>query len=69
MKQFLFAALLWLTIFNSTNAQRLQSPNGNFVMEFALQNDGTPTYSLNYKSKAVVKPSKLGLELKNDKNR
>jgi hypothetical protein len=26
-----------------------------------------PTYSLNYKSKAVVKPSKLGLELKNDK--
>ncbi|MFV8362504.1 glycoside hydrolase family 97 protein [Flavobacterium sp. ZT3P35] len=67
MKQFLFAALLWLTIFNSTNAQRLQSPNGNFVMEFALQNDGTPTYSLNYKSKAVVKPSKLGLELKNDK--
>jgi spore cortex formation protein SpoVR/YcgB (stage V sporulation) len=53
--------------FNSTNAQRLQSPNGNFVMEFALQNDGTPTYSLNYKSKAVVKPSKLGLELKNDK--
>ncbi|MFV8357603.1 glycoside hydrolase family 97 protein [Flavobacterium sp. XS1P32] len=67
MKQFLFAALVWLTIFNSTNAQRLQSPNGNFVMEFALQNDGTPTYSLNYKSKAVVKPSKLGLELKNDK--
>lgn len=67
MKQFLFAALLWLTIFNSTNAQRLQSPNGNFVMEFALQKDGTPTYSLNYKSKAVVKPSKLGLELKNDK--
>jgi hypothetical protein len=41
MKQFLFAALLWLTIFNA-NAQRLQSPNGNFVMEFALQNDGTP---------------------------
>ena len=67
MKQFLFAALLWLTIFNSTTAQRLQSPNGNFVMEFALQNDGKPTYSLNYKSKAVVKPSKLGLELKNDK--
>jgi hypothetical protein len=37
-------------------------------MEFALQNDGTPTYSLNYKSKAVVKPSKLGLELKMTKN-
>jgi hypothetical protein len=36
-------------------------------MEFSLQNDGTPSYSLNYKNKAVVKPSKLGLELKNDK--
>ena len=35
-------------------------------MDFALQNDGTPTYSLNYKNKIVVKPSKLGLELKND---
>ena len=66
MKQLLFAALAWLTILSPTYAQQLRSPNGNFVMEFALQNDGTPTYSLNYKNKAVVKPSKLGLELKND---
>jgi len=36
-------------------------------MEFALQNDGTPSYSLSYKNKTVIKPSKLGLELKNDK--
>ena len=36
-------------------------------MEFTLLNDGTPSYSLNYKSKVVVKSSKLGLELKNDK--
>jgi hypothetical protein len=36
-------------------------------MDFTLQNDGTPSYSLNYKAKAVIKPSKLGLELKNDK--
>lgn len=67
MKQFLFTALLWLAFFNTANAQQLKSPNGKFVMEFTLQNDGTPGYSLNYKSKAVVKPSKLGLELKNDK--
>ncbi len=37
-------------------------------MEFALQNDGTPTYNLIYKGKTVVKPSKLGIELKEDKN-
>ncbi|MFV5687454.1 glycoside hydrolase family 97 protein [Flavobacterium sp. ZT3R25] len=67
MKQFLFAALLWLAFFNTANAQQLKSPNEKFVMIFSLQNDGTPSYSLNYKGKAVVKPSKLGLELKNDK--
>ena len=66
MKQFLFTALLWLAFFNSANAQQLKSPNEKFVMTFSLQNDGTPSYSLNYKGKAVVKPSKLGLELKND---
>lgn len=67
MKQFLFTALLWLAFFSPAKSQQLKSPNGKFVMEFELLNDGTPCYSLNYKSKAVVKPSKLGLELKSDK--
>ena len=49
------------------NAQQLQSPDGNFVMAFALQADGTPQYSLTYKGKTVIQPSKLGLELKDDK--
>lgn len=67
MKQFLFTALIWLAFFSPAQSQQLKSPNGKFLMEFSLQNDGTPSYSLNYKNKAVVKPSKLGLELKNDK--
>lgn len=67
MKQFLFTALMWLAFFSPAQSQQLKSPNGKFVMEFSLQNDGTPSYSLNYKNKEVVKPSKLGLELKNDK--
>jgi hypothetical protein len=67
MKQFLITALMWLAFFSPAKSQQLKSPNGKFVMEFSLQNDGTPSYSLNYKNKAVVKPSKLGLELKNDK--
>lgn len=67
MKQFLFTALAWLAFFSPAQSQQLQSPDGKFVMEFTLQNDGTPSYSLNYKNIAVVKPSKLGLELKNDK--
>ncbi|SHM90986.1 glycoside hydrolase family 97 protein [Flavobacterium xinjiangense] len=67
MKQFLFTALVWLAFFSPAKSQQLKSPNGKFVMEFSLQNDGTPIYNLNYKGKAVVKTSKLGLELKDDK--
>lgn len=51
----------------SAKAQQLKSPNGNFAMAFSLQADGTPQYSLTYKGKAVIKPSKLGLELKANK--
>ena len=48
-------------------AQQLKSPDGSFTMDFTLQNGGVPSYSLTYKGKAVIKPSKLGLELKDDK--
>lgn len=47
--------------------QQLKSPNGNFAMDFSLLQDGTPTYKLTFKGKEVIKTSKLGLELKNDK--
>ena len=49
------------------HAQELKSPNGQLTMQFHLQNGGVPTYSLFYKGKTVIKPSKLGLELKKDK--
>ncbi|NUY80364.1 glycoside hydrolase family 97 protein [Flavobacterium sp. MAH-1] len=48
------------------SAQQLKSPNGNLTMDFALQSGGVPTYKLDYKGKAVIKTSKLGLELKKD---
>ena len=47
------------------SAQELKSPNGNLVMRFSLEGNGVPTYTLTYKGKDVIKPSKLGLELKN----
>ena len=58
---------IWLLIFVFADAQELKSPDGKLVMTFSLQTGGVPTYSLTYKQKAVVKQSKLGLELKNDK--
>ena len=44
--------------------QKLSSPDGNLEMTFTLDGQGTPTYELTYKQKEVIKPSKLGLELK-----
>lgn len=49
-------------------AQSLKSPDGNLVMAFKLNHGGIPTYTLAFKGKTVISTSKLGLELKNDKN-
>ena len=46
--------------------QTLTSPNGQLKMSFALDAAGTPTYTLHYKQKEVIRPSKLGLELKKE---
>lgn len=55
-----------LATFSSVPAtgQELRSPNGQLKMIFSLSNTGTPTYELSYKNKQVIKPSHLGLELK-----
>ncbi len=66
MKKTLLNGFLWLFMLNLAVAQELKSPNGNVIMQFSLQKDGSPTYQLKYKNKAVIKPSKLGLELKDD---
>ncbi|HEX8016426.1 MAG TPA: glycoside hydrolase family 97 N-terminal domain-containing protein, partial [Flavobacterium sp.] len=66
MKNLFFTSLILFAFSSIANAQQLKSPEGKFVMEFSLQNDGTPAYNLKYKNKEVVKTSKLGLELKND---
>lgn len=61
--------LLVFLVLNSTIVfgQKLSSPNGKLSLSFALQADGTPAYQVFYLGTEVIKPSKLGLELKNDK--
>lgn len=66
MKKIFFANFILFVFCIAAEAQQLKSPEGKFVMEFILQNDGTPTYNLKYKNEEVIKTSKLGLELKND---
>ena len=46
----------------------LTSPNGKLQMTFSLSSKGEPTYMLQYKGKTVIRPSHLGLELKNAYN-
>ena len=46
------------------SAEKLTSPNGLFLMNFTVNEQGEPLYTLSYKDKVVIKPSKLGLELK-----
>lgn len=53
-------------LFANINAQELKSPNGNLSLNFSVENGGIPTYSLKYKGRDVIKPSKLGLELKDE---
>ncbi|WP_396158071.1 glycoside hydrolase family 97 protein [Flavobacterium sp.] len=45
-------------------AQTVQSPSKSVQLEFKLDNNGKPYYSVNYKSKNVVKQSYLGLKCK-----
>lgn len=63
----LFVLLVWLPLIsNLVIGQELKSPNGNLRMQFELQEGGVPTYSLDYKGRDVILPSKLGLELKEE---
>lgn len=55
---------LALVAAGSLKAEKLTSPNGQLEMNFTLTPQGEPLYELTYKGKAVIKPSKLGLELK-----
>ena len=68
MKKLIQVFFVLLIATNSSIGQELKSPNGQFSMNFSLLQDGTPTYKLSYKNKPIIKSSKLGFELKNDKN-
>jgi hypothetical protein len=67
MKNYFVSVFVIIFSIFGMNAQELKSPNGNFKMIFALENDGTPTYQLFMNNKEIIKKSKLGLELQKDK--
>ena len=61
-----FSFLLFVWVCGAMMAESITSPNGNLHLDFTVNAQGEPVYQLFYKGKAVVKPSKLGLELKDD---
>ena len=67
MKKTFFAVMALLMPFMAM-AQSVTSPSGCMELKFSLSANGVPTYELNYKGRAVVKPSHLGLELARDKH-
>ena len=49
---------------NLLHAQSIQSPSNKITLNFKLTGNGQPTYSVNYKDKAVVLESVMGIKLK-----
>ena len=66
MRKTILAIGCWLSAIG-LYATEVKSPNGNIVLNFNIE-DGRPTYSVNYKGRAVILPSHLGLELARDKH-
>lgn len=54
--------LFWLPF--CLQAQEITSPDKNLTLTFELSDGGIPYYSLNYKGKTVIKPSSLGIAVK-----
>ena len=64
-KRHLTSALLFCCALMA-QAEKLNSPDGNLVMNFSLNEAGAPVYELYFKNKVVIKPSTLGLALKKE---
>lgn len=47
-------------------AQQVQSPSKHITLDFSLNNQGQPMYQVSYKGKTVVKPSMMGISLKDN---
>ena len=67
MKRFLLTASLFLGLVLSLHAAEMASPNGAIKVNFEL-NNGVPTYSVTFRGKLMIKPSRLGYELSGAEN-
>src|SRR5258708_4885541 len=61
-------SLLLVILFEQGFSQTIQSPDRKLKLSFSLSATGEPVYQLTFSNKSVIKPSKLGLELKGQPN-
>ena len=60
MKQLLLATI-FAGLAGTLSAHDLTSPNGQLKLAVDVDTQGTPTYTLSYKGREVIKPSRLGI--------
>ena len=66
LKHILIILILCQLSLKPVLGQQILSPNKNIVLTFSINEEGMPTYQVDYKNKAVIKTSALGFILKND---
>lgn len=66
MKRYLMLFAAAAATIGASAQEVLRSPDGELELRFSLSDKGEPTYALDYKGRAVVLPSRMGLELRGD---
>ena len=66
MKRYLMLFAAAAATIGASAQEVLRSPDGELELRFSLSDKGEPTYALDYKGRAVVLPSHMGLELRGD---
>lgn len=66
MKRYLMLFAAAAATIGASAQEVLRSPDGELELRFSLSEKGEPTYALDYKGRAVVLPSRMGLELRSD---
>ena len=66
MKRYLILFAAAAAALGASAQEVLRSPDGELELRFSLSDKGEPTYALDYKGRAAVLPSRMGLELRGD---
>lgn len=66
MKKIVLSLIACAATFPAFAAETLTSPDGSIKLTFDLTKTGQPEYSVDYHGKAVVLPSTLGFEIKDE---